>query len=275
MPRHKLDINIGLLKNLYYERGLSFNKMGKLMGCSRDTIRNRLKEHNLPFKTKSAAHTKYKKKSFDGDEATRSYLVGFRLGDLSVRKPYKNSHIVVVSCHTTTFYQVRLFRKLFGEYGKIYVYKSPRPSFNMNCYLDESFSFLLSKNIAFWFRKRNAHPITFIAGYVDAEGSFGINQGRARFKIDAYDYKILKFINKKLSRLGVKTKFRRIAKKGTKSYKRDNPWNKDLWRLDVNEANSLLKFIKIIMPYIKHRKRISDAKICIKNILKRKQNGTI
>ena len=52
-------------------------------------------------------------------------------------------------------------------------------------------------------------------------------------------------------------------------------FNKDLWRLNINEANSLSKFINIIRPFIKHRKRAKDINICIKNILKRKERGTI
>lgn len=245
------------------------------MNCTGDTIRNRLKEHKLPFKTKSEAHIRYKKRPFDGNRITKAYMIGFRIGDLSVRKPYKNSHIFDVRCHTTVIDQVNLFKKLFKKYGKISLYKTPRPSFNIYCHLDESFSFLLSKNIESWIEKKNIYTIAFIAGYVDAEGSFGINQNRARFKIDSYDYEILRFINKKLLKLGIKTKFWRIARKGKKVYSKNILWNQDLWRLNVNEAYSLLKFINMITPYIKHRKRVSDAIICIKNILKRKQNGTI
>ncbi len=113
MSYNKINININTLKSLYYKKGFSFVKIGQRFNCSGDTIRNRLKECNLPFKTKSEAHIKYKKNHFNGDDAEKAYLLGFRLGDLNVYKPNNKSHIFVVRCHTTSIDQVNLFCGLF------------------------------------------------------------------------------------------------------------------------------------------------------------------
>ena len=126
-----------------------------------------------------------------------------------------------------------------------------------------------------WIWKTRICSIAFIAGYVDAEGSFGINQNKARFKIDAYDYYILKPTSKFLSKLKINIKFKKISRKGERIYKNNKFWNEDLWRLNINEANSLYKFIMLINAHLKHKRRILDARGCIKNIVDRRKNGTI
>ena len=51
--------------------------------------------------------------------------------------------------------------------------------------------------------------------------------------------------------------------------------NKDVYRVNVNGANDLLKFIGIIKPFLKHGKRVNDMEKVIENIKRRKLKRTI
>ena len=126
-----------------------------------------------------------------------------------------------------------------------------------------------------WIFNSKKYFCSFASGYIDAEGTFGIYQARARFKIDSYDKKILSEIHMWLDRNNIRNKFIRVAKKGDYVKYGNYNFKKDVWRINVNEALALLKFIELINPYIKHKKRKKDAKNSLKNILARKLKGTV
>ena len=185
MPR--ININKGTLERLYIAKNLSPNKIGKIFSCSFSTITNRLKEYNIPLKSPAFARMRYPKANFSGDPFLGAYMIGFRLGDLNVYRPSEKSETIVIRCHTTQFDQVRIMKLLFDRFGKVGISRNSSGHFYINCYLNNSFSFLLSKHKSSWNYLVNdlrLYP-SFVAGYVDAEGNFIINQGRARFKIDS------------------------------------------------------------------------------------------
>lgn len=146
----------------------------------------------------------------------------------------------------------------------------------MNCYLNSSFSFLLPKyNIQEreWLLQDNERIWAFVAGYIDAEGTFGIYEKRGRFKMDAYDVLILKDIHTFLVRNGIRSIMRVVVRKGQPG--NGSYWNNDVWRVNVNELNSLTMFITNLLPFLMHKKRVRDAQAALKNVLERKLNGTI
>ena len=114
-----------------------------------------------------------------------------------------------------------------------------------------------------------------MAGYIDAEGSFGLNQRRGRFKIDSYDFRVLREIRDFLFNQGIKVKFYCIVRKGTRKKRGKGVWNNNLWRLTVNEGRSLKCFIELVLLQLRHEKRKKDAKKCLENIKIRIKNGTI
>ena len=150
MPRKKIKIPKELLYRLYYRKKMSLRAIGGLIGCCRETVASRLKECGFELREYGTWQTKYKKQNFSGDEIEKSYLLGFRMGDLSVRIPYKNSKIIVVQCHTTQHDQIQVIEKLFQKYGQVVISKSQsmskKPSFYVNCNLNKSFSFSLFRN---------------------------------------------------------------------------------------------------------------------------------
>ncbi len=278
MGRVKIELSKKKLYTLYHVQNKAPHVIGKLFGCSFSTITNRLKEYGIPLKSPSLARMRYKKYDFSGDLIEKAYLIGFRLGDLAAAKTNPTAETVVVRLHTTHDVQIDLFKKLFKKYGKVVSYKSPtNPSTNVNVYLNRSFEFLLPKwdLVEDWIVENEKYFRSFAAGYIDAEGTFGIYQGRARFKIDAYDKGILSKIHEWLDRNKIPNKFFRVAKKGDYVKYGNYYFKKEVWRINVNEANALVNFIDLIDPYVKHKKRRSDMEKDIKNIAQRKLKGTI
>lgn len=270
MSRTKFLIDEKILHKLYIEQNLSPAKIGEKLGCSFKTVRNRIVEAGMPFKDPAIARIRSKRRSFDGTDEIKAYMIGFRIGDLNVYVPNGKSKTVVVRCHTTQADQVRIMEKLFDSFGKVTV-SSNKGHYHVNCFLDLSFSFLIPKDETAWEQIRSARDSVvwgFIAGYVDAEANFILNQGRARFKIDAYDDLILCWISEWLETRGIRTSFRVIYQMGD-IWRGTFPLNKDLWRLNINEMISLQKFIHMLLPYIKHEKRRRDMVICQNNIIAR------
>ncbi|OGN32076.1 MAG: hypothetical protein A3I92_00085 [Candidatus Yanofskybacteria bacterium RIFCSPLOWO2_02_FULL_43_10b] len=265
MSQRKIKIDKVVLENLYCKKNLSPYKIGEVFKCSFSTITNRLKEFNIPLKSPAAARMKYKKIDFDNNLENKAYMLGFRLGDLNVYKRSELSETIVVRCHTTQKSQVEVIESLFNKFGKVTTSFREPNHLTANCFLNRSFDFLLSKEKDSWSWIASEKKVApaFIAGYTDAEGNFILNQGRARFKIDSYDYDILNWISGYLKDVGIDNKFQCTYKKG--ELNGNAFFNKDLWRLNINYAHAVSKFIKLIIPYMKHHKRIKDAKECLKN----------
>ena len=172
-------------------------------------------------------------------------------------------------CHTTEKVQVTLIEGLFSSYGKVTISKN-KGHYHINCLLNNSFHFLLTKK----FSPKNLHQLSFIAGYFDAEGNSQLNQGRARIKIDSYDIDILRWISNSLTLSGFENKLWKIGNRGDK--RTDGTYfNNDLWRITLNKALVIKKFIEAISPYMKHKKQIINMNKCLENIEERIEKGSI
>lgn len=119
------------LRGLYLEQRLSIPQIAELYGCANETIRQRLLKHHIPIRSFSQAHlvqhgTIDEYKDFDGDEREKAYLVGFRLGDLHVRREKASSELITISCGSTIFEQIELIRELFAPFGHVGVSKAFR-----------------------------------------------------------------------------------------------------------------------------------------------------
>lgn len=263
------------LQRLYWDERKSSIEIAQLFRCHSMTIRNRIAEMDIPKRSPSDARMRYEKHDFPGNSIEKAYLLGFRLGDLSVYQTNSRSELIVVRCHTTQIVQVNLIKRLFSKYGHVAVSES-RYGYNVNCYVNVTFNFLLPKNglVPQGVLRSESSTWAFIAGYVDAEGYFGINQGKARFKMDAYDVHILEWIMKIFQQSLLPAKLRRIALQGQPQY-RIGIFHKDLWRLEINQASSISRFISLVGRYIQHEKRKADMMICFNNIQHRQEKGTI
>lgn len=278
MSNYRLKIDSNKLRKLYWDQSLSPYKIARIFNCSFSTIQNRLTEFKIPMKSPALARMRYKKSDFNGSDTDKAYMIGFRIGDLNVYQKSENSETIVVRCHTTQTEQVDVIKILFSKFGRVDDSVRPNGHYYMNCFLNNSFKFLFPKDKSAWaWIQEPATRFAFIAGYTDAEGNFIINQGRARFKIDSYDKDVLDTITQWLNDADISYKMRLIYRKGDrqKIYGKMGIYHGDLWRLNINHADSLGKFILLMMPYLKHARRINHTQMCLNNIHTRKQNGYI
>lgn len=274
MLRYKISVEE--LRDLYLTQNLSTHKISLFFGCNRQTISNYLKIYNIPRKSKAQAQLIYKnRRIFDDTLEDKAYLIGFRLGDLNVYRPKGVSETIVARCHSTSMDQVSLMEGIFSKYGKVKVSHSNH-GYTITCYLNLSFEFLLNKQdkIDEWMTLSDSTMWAFIAGYIDAEGCFQMNQGKGRFTVAACDKNILFVMHNFFIKFGLVSICKKIANKGEKSIG-NYFFSNDVWRLNINDANSLLQFIHRITPYIRHRKRIKDMNIVLNNIKLRTMRGTI
>ena len=200
-------------------------------------------------------------------------MMGFRLGDLNVYKTAPHSKVVIARCNTTNDDQANLLKKIFGKYGKVTISKGKNLAFSVNCFMNDSFDFLVPKyaGVDTWVDEDEGCSLNFAAGYVDAEANIGVYDSRARFKLDSYDKEIIFWFYAWFIKIGLRCpKPIKIGYAGqiydkNKGYK----YNKDLWRVRVSEKSSLLKLLEMLYPCLIHAKRRSDVRKSIKNIYAR------
>ena len=269
-PIKKRFISKTTLVDLYTNKKLSLKKIGKLYQMTPSGILKRMRKYDIYRRTSWDTNTGIKN-PFQGTLEEKSYLIGFRLGDLGVRLSSKRTGAILIGCSTTKKEQVILIKNLFENYAKVWVGKIRKNGVvSTSSILHPSFSFLLPKNdrIESWIVSTPKNMNAFIAGYTDAEGSLGVYNKRAKYRLGSYDKEILKQIDAWFKKNGIKSIFRleQEKKKGQ---------NQDFWRITVNEAKSLLTLYKMIFPYLKHKKRVFDFNKVKRNIDLRLQNGTI
>jgi intein-encoded DNA endonuclease-like protein len=273
------------LEELYWKKQLSLYQIAGRFGCSPSCIFGKMKKYNIhlrtleegialsvPRRSQSIAVSinKYAKKDFDGSDIDRAYLIGFRLGDLWVGKN-KYGKTIFVSSATSKNAQLELMRSLFEKYGKISEYKLKSGCTQFVCNLNLSFDFLLPKEdkIPEWVLADDSFFSSFLAGYVDAEGHFGIDRTFAEFAVKSYDLNILSAICKRLNSLGINCREPRRHIKAGFMDKRGVKCHRDLYGIKIARKQDLLRLINRLKPYVKHAKRFNDMLHAEENITER------
>jgi hypothetical protein len=251
-----INISSDELRTLYLEQRLSSRTIARRYGCAYSTIDRKLNELGLPTRTRAGAHVRHPRRRFDGSDGQMSYIKGFAMGDLRARKMYMNSETITVDCGSTKREQLELFRQLFERYGPVWVWRRPG-KWHFQAHLDLSFDFLLEKpNPKTW--KDSKLFIPFLAGFVDAEGSFFISKGRPVFAIGNYDGRLLKRLRAGLRVLDVSCpqpcEDRRAGTLSSFGY----PFRQNYWNLRVYNKTSLIKLCELLEPWIRHAKRRRD-----------------
>lgn len=264
------------LENLYITKRLDSYAIAKILKCSPSHIRDNLREFSIKTRSvqeaKSLMKPRYKRTNFNGSANEKSYLIGFRLGDLHISKTHPNSPTIRASCNTTKKDQLDLISKLFSGYG--YVSKYPRDkngAIAIRCFINNSFDFLLKKEdkIDEWILRNKSCFMSFLAGYADAEATFCICGGDGVFSLKTQDKNILWQIYERLNRLGILCKAPGMFRPAGYVDKRGIKNNKDAWILTIYRKDSLLKLIKFLDPELKHKKRRLDMEKVKKNIIRR------
>ena len=272
--KDKKRIKKSLLIQLYWKKNLTPKQIGTKLSKHPETIRRLMREYNIRRRLPSEIMTRYPKFNFSGDLKERAYLIGFRIGDLHIQLS-RSKNLIFADCTSTKTEQLKLFKDLFSKYGYVWVGK-PRKNGNrvFLVRLNRSFNFLLPKkdNIPRWIRENNNYFLSFLAGYTDAEGCFRIGyKNVASFTLSSYEKTILKQIYQGLLKIGTECNPPRLhVKKGHK--KADGcVYRNDEWSLVMNKKSSLLQVLELIIPILKHQKRLKDAKQAKQNIIQRNQ----
>ena len=217
----------------------------------------------------------YPKKDFSGDSIEKSYLIGFKIGDLRVRKIWKNSKTIIVDCASSIPAQIKLINNLFKKYGKVWIKKNPNRKnyIQIEARLNPSFSFLLPNNLPKWILKNKKYFFSFLSGFTDAEGTISITgKNLAYYSIINQNKNILTNIRNNLLKWNIDCpKMYLNSKKGTPRVidKKIYYSNKDCWILRMTKKKHLLNLLNNLEPYLKHNKKVDGLKLAKSNILER------
>jgi len=263
-------INNEKLESLYIRKRLSSRKIAKIYNCAYSTIDTKIKKLGLPTRTLASAHITTKRANFLGDLKEKAYLLGFRIGDLRVRKMYKNSETILVDCGSTKPEQIKLIERLFKKYGRVWISKpGSSGKTQIECGVNNSFSFLLRRYKKFpkSLLKNKEVFLYLLAGFIDAEGSFFVyhNNKICAFSLGNYNLEILRQIKQWLD----KSKFKnRLFKSYLKGYRDTQGYvrNSDYWILSITKKLDLYRFTNMIRSFLKHKGKIRDATRVIRNI---------
>ncbi len=265
----RINLTKEKLQNLYLNNKLSTWKIEKKLHIPRGTIYRKLKEFGIETRDRSTANIIYPKIDFSGDLIEKAYLIGFRIGDLGVRKQYPNSRTICVATGSTIKEQIELVNNLFKKYGKVWIKKTKYNKINAQIFLNESFDFLLNKSIPYKLLKNKKTFLAFLAGFTDAEGNIGINHDRAIYQLGNYNKKILIFIKNKLKKYDISINGPYESKnKGTYN-KQGYIYNNNYNQIATVKKDNLLKLLNNLKPYIKHERKVRDLNLAIANINQR------
>ena len=268
-PLKRVFIDRKVFLNLY-KSGYSLKKIGLIYNITPSALLRKAQAYSIALRKSWETNTKYKKKEFTGSLTEKAYLIGFRLGDLGVRRSSERTNNIIIGCNSTKEEQIKLINKLFSKYSHMWVGKKRKDNaISISALLHPSFSFLLPKQdfIEPWILKNHIHTLAFIAGYTDAEGNFGVYNQRAKFRVGSCDVGILNQIDAYFRKNGIKSLLR-LDRKMQKNPKY-KILNKDFWRITVNEMKSLLHLINMLKTHLRHKKRKRDMHRAEKNILSR------
>jgi len=277
---NKVDLSKTKLRNLYIRNGLSTWQIERRLKISRGTIYRKLIDYNILVRNRAQSHIVYPRKNFNGNKTKKAYLIGFSMGDLRVRKIYKNSETIHTDCGSTKKVQINLISKLFKAYGRIWISKPNKVgATQIECFLNNSFNFLLRKRVLIdhWILNNKKYFAAFLAGFTDAEGCISItHKGLAFYSLGNYNSRLLSQIRNQLLKSGIESP--KLTEGKTKGYigKEGYANNQNYWSLRLNRKIHLLKLFVLIDPYLKHPTRIEGVKKAKENIkMRNKKYGNI
>lgn len=270
MPK-VIKINKNTLEKLYLAKKLSSYELAKQFNCSQRLILNRLNEYSIKTRNiqeaKALTKPRYPRKNFKENLTKKAYLIGFRLGDLHISKTHPNSPTIRISTNTTRTEQLDLIEKLFSSYGYVKKYNPDKNgATSIRCFVNNSFNFLLKKEdvIEKWILENQIYFFSFLGGYIDAEGTFSSKHNTV-FSVKSQDKNIIYQISIYLNKYVINCIVPQLARKKD-SVRNNIKSNKDVWVINIYNKKNLLKLIKSVKKYIKHKKRKFDMIMLLKKL---------
>ncbi|HLC92526.1 MAG TPA: LAGLIDADG family homing endonuclease [archaeon] len=261
-PLKRVPLKYDTLYDMYVLRKMSLETIGKEVGLSHSVVLDKLRANKIETRSSGETNTIYEKSDFSGDLIEKSYLIGFRLGDLCCERD--SSFTICIKSSTTKNAQLELMKSLFEKYGHYFFYDYDG-TYSFQCNLNNTFSFLLPKvdKIEDWILQDDTYFLSFFAGYVDAEGTIKIYDNRARFRVGSYDRILLKTAYEKLLSLGIKCTYKLETKANHITQ------HQDFWRIGIARKASLFKLFSLLRPYMQHQDRLRDLDLAEANVIRR------
>jgi hypothetical protein len=247
------------LRRWYEAEGLSTWEIEKRYGYSRSASYRLLKQYGIPIRSIAESHTRYPRKSFEGDAVMKAYLLGFAIGDLRMRHHNgPKSATISIACGTTSTAQIALIRDLFEPYGRVWVGRpNARGVMNIEAFVDHSFSFLLRDRIEYvWVAKDEHSFFSFLAGFTDAEGSYFFTKGRPRLSWGNYDYALLVFLREQLIDRGFRVSSMTSDHLAGYVSKEGYVRRQNYWHFTCAAQQSLLDLVSVLRRYTRHSEKL-------------------
>jgi len=258
--RRVRPVDIEKIRTFYWVDKLSSQKIGQRMGISSSWVTRVMTISGIPRRTLSQAGMRFPKIGFAGDEREKAYLMGLRAGDLNAAIYGTQVRVATSTTHPAMW---RLLLSAFGKNGR--VNKTPaRGKYGFEwmvyAYLDRSFDFLLPKTVSIpkAYAERDDLFLSFLAGYIDAEGSFRVYLNSTHkamsFRINSEDRSLLKDIRDGLRKMGYHVYWALAAKRGLHRGKR---YRRSLWTLGMFRESEVIDLIRRLA--VRHDEKIRQV----------------
>jgi predicted transcriptional regulator len=273
VPQMEYEIDIEVLKKLYFEDKLTQEEIAERLGCTTAAIQRRMYKHNIQSRSGSQANLlRYKsyRADFDGSDYLKAYMLGFCKGDVYAWVRDKGSETIRLMTNTTKSEQKDLFVSLFESYGHLII-NDKKPVIHMAAFVNMTFDFLLDDkdHVPDWVLNDEEVFFAFLAGYSDAEANIGVYNGYAVFKLDSCDKNVIFACYQMLSKTGLEFPPPSICAVKGQIDKHGYSYNNDMWRLCSRKKETLLNLFERLNPYLRHAKRRQDLSNAIANINER------
>jgi intein-encoded DNA endonuclease-like protein len=282
--QNRINLPINEIIRLYIEEKYSIKELAEKFSRNWYTIRKILIENNVKLKDRGEINhlfrTKFVKPKVSLTECEKAYIAGLVIGDFAVYK--KSKYTLRITTGTTIQSFAKMIEETFNKYGHVMVmYDKYNSCYKVMVDVDlESFNFLtkIKENYLYIESLSNQQFLSFLAGFIDAEGSIGINKRESRnciefeVSIANTDIKLLNIINSKLIKIGFHSKIIKGTKKGTFSNYKGKLFfhNFDQYRISIvrkSEIKELLEHLPIRHPDKLVRKEL--VLFCIKNNIRK------
>jgi biotin operon repressor len=252
-----VDLGEDELRRLYEEEEWTVEAIAEAHGCSAATVSRKM--HKYGIKARPPWRERYPRHDFSENPLEKAYLVGFRLGDLTVRRAELSIEVIMT---TTRQEQVDLMHDLFDQYGHVYEHHRPEGKVFMQVRLNDSFSFLIPKegHVPDWILADERCFFAFAAGYIDADGSIRtVSPRSARLDIQTYDQGILHGLWKGITNASIHCAHPRIVVQAGWTNNVGIVQRQDKWGIWVHRRKHLHQLLKRLLPHFQHDKRRKDA----------------
>ena len=261
-----------LILDLYRTQGKTLKEISALLEISKSTAREHIMRQ-VQLRPRSAP--RYSRYPFTGGDSDRTYLLGYRAGDVNA---FQDSTLTVTARVSTTHQaMLEMFHQSFSHYGHCVVV--PRKVFltgydwQIKAYLDNSFRFIIPRPLNPPSELGSLY--SFTAGFSDSDGCWSASKRRGptgfNFDITSSNHVLLIGLASALEKEDYHPHMYLSQKKGTVKLAKgpeESRWitlTKDVWRLIMSRKDEVKRLAHQLLPYSRHQEKIAKMKLFLDN----------